>query len=68
MKGFKGTATVDMIVNDDGSLNLNWIRFDTWNFEKVEAHMENVVMAKYVNPLINKLIPVFLQVRGRSGW
>ncbi|XP_034238289.1 uncharacterized protein LOC117643472 [Thrips palmi] len=62
MKGFKGTATIDMIVNDDDSLNLNWIRFDTWNFDKVEANLENVAMAKYVNPLINKLIPVFLQL------
>ncbi|KAK3931852.1 50S ribosomal protein L16 [Frankliniella fusca] len=66
MKGFKGTATADMIVNTDGSLNLNWIRFDTWKFDSIKAELENIVMAKYVNPLINKLIPLFLELN--RGW
>lgn len=66
MKGFKGTATADMIVNADGTLNLNWIRFDTWKFDEIKAELGNVFMAKYVNPLINKLIPLFLEVN--RGW
>lgn len=66
MKGFKGTATADMIVNADGTLNLNWLRFDTWHFDAIKAELKNVFMSQYVNPLINKFIPLFLELN--RGW
>lgn len=35
LQGLKGDATADVIVNDDGSLNLADLKIDDWSFDKI---------------------------------
>jgi len=63
--GLKGQATVDVLINGDGSFNVNELNVDTWTYDSIEIQLDNLfdggVMGKTVNTLINKLVPTFVK-------
>jgi len=65
IKGLKGAATADVLVNDDDSLNLNTLQVDSWTYDEITIQLDNLfdggALGKTVNILINKLVPTFIK-------